>query len=285
MLKYFSEPYPHNALSTRHWLLISAGAGAFVGLFLVFFQPFGSDNWEHPRKPFILGGYGAVTFFCMALFSYVLPRLFKTWYSETHWTVGREIIWTLSVIVLITVGNLVYSQWLFGNTFSIKSFTLWLGITASVGIIPTTIITLLNYNRLLRKYTTSSLLVKEEKNIPKASESFPEIRLTAENEKETLVLSAEELLFIESADNYSEVVFWKENKVQKVLLRSSLSRLDEQIKHPSIARCHRSYIINLQQVKTISGNAQGYKLQLQNWETALPVARRYTEFVKGYFKN
>lgn len=285
MLKYFSEPYPHNALSTRHWLLMSAGAGAFVGLFLVFFQPFGSATWEHPRKPFILGGYGAVTFFCMGLFSYSLPRLFKNWYSETHWTVGREILWTLSVIVLITVGNLLYSQWLFGNTFSIRNFLLWLGITASVGIIPAIVITLLNYNRLLRKYTTGSLLVKKEENKADNPTSLPNIRLTSENEKETLILSPEELLFVESADNYSEVVFWKESKIHKVLLRSSLSRLEEQINYPSIARCHRSYIINLRQVNTISGNAQGYKLQLQNWDTALPVARRYTEFVKGYFKN
>lgn len=162
----------------------------------------------------------------------------------------------------------------------------WLGITASIGITPVTVITLVNYNRLLRKYATGSLSVKNaDISIETNSTPQDEIKLIAENEKDTLVLVAEELLFIESADNYSEVVFWKENKLQKVLLRSSLSRLEEQIKHSFIARCHRSYIINLRQVTDISGNAQGYKLQLQNWGVALPVARRYTDLVKEYFKK
>jgi DNA-binding LytR/AlgR family response regulator len=203
-----------------------------------------------------------------------------------NWTVGREIVWNVLIILFITLGNLFYSQLFFGRLFNVRSILFLLGMTASIGIIPATVITLVNYNRLLRKYATDSLLVKNaETSIDTNSVSKGEIKLVAENEKDTIILTVEELLFVESADNYSEVVFWKENKLQKVLLRSSLSRIEEQIYYSFIARCHRSYIINLRQVTDISGNAQGYKLQLHNWETALPVARRYTDFVKEYFRK
>jgi LytTr DNA-binding domain len=286
MLSYFSQPYPHNHLTTRHWLLTSAGTGLFVSLFLVFFQPFGSSQWHDPRKPLLLGGYGVVTFICVASISYFIPRWFKNWYIETHWTVGREIVWNILMILLITFGNLLYSQCFLGMIFSLRSMLFWLGITASIGIIPATVITLLNYNRLLRKHSTGSLLVKgAEASMKSTTEQQDEIRLIAENGKDTLVLMSQDLLFIESADNYSEVVFWKDNKIQKVLIRSSLSRIEEQINQAFIVRCHRSYIINLRQVTGISGNAQGYKLQFQNWESTLPVARRYTDLVKEYFKK
>ena len=93
------------------------------------------------------------------------------------------------------------------------------------------------------------------------------------------------LLFIESADNYSEVVFLQNGQPKKTLLRGSLSRFEEQAHHPDVVRCHRSFVVNLQRVESISGNAQGYKLQLQNYPSPIPVARRYGDFVAGYFKK
>lgn len=152
----------------------------------------------------------------------------------------------------------------------------------AVGIIPASVITLINYNRLLRKHLTTDFRVKghsAEASLPK------QLTLMAENEKDSLTVSADDLLFIESANNYSEVVFWRDEKREKKLLRSSLSRIEEQIQDAGIVRCHRSYIVNLRQVENISGNAQGYKLQLKNEASVLPVARRYGDLVAGYFRK
>ncbi len=159
---------------------------------------------------------------------------------------------------------------------------MWIAITAAVGVIPATVITLLNYTRLLRKYGGGDLAVKQS-----LTEFHPSQTLTfmAENEKDTLTLALDELLFIESADNYSEIVFLQNEKTKKSLLRGSLSRFEEQAQHPDVLRCHRSYIVNLGQVESISGNAQGYKLQLKNCATPIPVARRYGDLVMGYFKK
>lgn len=52
---------------------------------------------------------------------------------------------------------------------------------------------------------------------------------------------------------------------------------------PEFYRCHRTYIVNLQKVKHISGNAQGYKLHLENIDTLIPVSRSLNEGIAAKF--
>lgn len=283
MFRFLTQPYPHDKHNFRRWLLTSAGAGLFVALFLLIFQPFGSASWDDPRKPYILAGYGLVTFGCLLLVGPLFPFFFKNFFDEKNWTVGREILWNLIIIVFIAFGNLAYSTWTLGEDFS--NVFVWLGITAAVGIIPSTVITLLSYTRLLRKYATADLRVGNHEPETTALPRPEVLTFTAENEKDALTLAVDDLLFIESADNYSEIVFLQNEKRKKTLLRGSLSRFEEQAQHPDVLRCHRSYIVNLGQVESISGNAQGYRLQLKNCASPVPVARRYGDLVAGYFKK
>lgn len=278
MHAYFQQPYPHRQQSLRQWALIALGAGLFVGLFLNIFQPFGSDDWQDPAKPYILAGYGVVTFICLMLVKLLIPTVFKQWYAEEHWTVAKEIGWTLLIILLITLGNMVYGRIIFGWSFSLGSLLVWLGITGAIGMMPATVVTMINYTQLVRRYDTNQLKIP----VITTPVVVHIVKLVADNEKDTIVVNLCDLLFIESADNYSEVVSLTDKKAQKTLLRGSLSRMEEQLTHP-VVRCHRSYIVNLQQVERISGNAQGYKLHLHDWPAPIPVARRFSDLVKGYF--
>ncbi|MFC0185517.1 LytTR family transcriptional regulator DNA-binding domain-containing protein [Pseudarcicella hirudinis] len=76
------------------------------------------------------------------------------------------------------------------------------------------------------------------------------------------------------------MVYEKDGQVYKELIRSSLSRLEGQIDNPEIVRCHRSFIVNLSKVASVSGNAQGYKLKLKGYEMLVPVARKNSDIVK-----
>lgn len=283
MFTFLTQPYPREQRNARRWLLTSALTGAFVAIFLLVFQPFGVAQWDDPAKPYVLGGFGVVTFVCLGMTGLIFPAAFKSWFAESTWTVGREILWSSTNVCFIALGNMVYSGWMFGGVYG--NLLPWLGITAAIGVIPMTVITLVNYMRLLRKYTTTDLYV--EKQEPEATALLlPEVlTFTAENEKDVLTLAMNDLLFIESADNYSEVVFLQNEKIKKMLLRGSLSRFEEQAHHPDVVRCHRSHVVNLGQVESISGNAQGYKLQLKNCQTPIPVARRYGDLVAAYFKK
>ena len=81
-------------------------------------------------------------------------------------------------------------------------------------------------------------------------------------------------------DNYVTVVYQEtDGKLKKELLRSSLSKVESQIQFTYILRCHRSYMVKLQKVYKVSGNAQGYKLHLWQVAEPLPVSRGYAKQV------
>lgn len=280
MLKILSQPYPHGAYTTQRLLITALGAGVFVALFLILFQPFGSQQWESPFKSLYLWGYGGVTTVILLFISFVIPQFFRNWFAEKNWTVGKEILLLILIIFCISQGNFLYSSLIFKDThFTLETFLGWLYATAAIGIFPSIMMALLNYNYQLRKYTRDHFRITAPSEAEKNIESILEIELLAENEKDRLKIPAADLLYIESADNYSEVVFLRNGKVLKELIRSSLSRLEGQIAVDFVRRCHRSYIVNLHQVASVSGNAQGYKLHLRDLSEPVPVARKYSEEV------
>lgn len=107
-----------------------------------------------------------------------------------------------------------------------------------------------------------------------------EIIFTAENEKDFVKIASEELLYLESADNYSNIFLIKQNELSKILIRSTLNRLIGQVSEGHIVRTHRSFIVNLKHVRKVSGNAQGYKLHLYFNDILIPVARGYSTVIE-----
>lgn len=301
MVELFRQPYPINDSLPWH-LRKAALIGLFVGLFLLVFQPFGLNEWQTPDKALKLLGFGAVTFFITAFNLTVWARLLPQFFAEANWTVGREITFTTANILLIAIANRFYLGWLLEHIeYSGLGWPGMILVTFLVGLFPVTGLVLFRYITRLRKYSrqASELLVPEQSpvNFPAASESVPPsekpvdsaVTLVADNEKDTLTLVSSDLLFIESSDNYCTVVYLKNNQPVKPLLRSSLSRLESQIvEQPGprthIVRCHRSYMVNLSRVERVTGNAQGYKLHLQDGQFIIPVARKYNDTLVAELK-
>lgn len=280
MFSILSQPYPPGIREPSRIVRVSVATGAFVFAFLYLFQPFGASNWQDPHKHWYLLGFGGVTTLLLAGVMYGFPRLFAGWFAERHWTVGKEILWQILIVVSIAIGNFLYSSIVFGNYHpGLGGLLTWILITAAVGVFPATVISFINYTYQLRKYTREQFGVEAPTEAQQATEAATTLRLVAENDKDFLELPIADLLYVESADNYSEVVFRKEGRLVKELIRGSLSRLEGQISIDHIMRCHRSYIVNLHQVASVSGNAQGYKLHLHGLAEPIPVARKYSEVV------
>jgi DNA-binding LytR/AlgR family response regulator len=107
------------------------------------------------------------------------------------------------------------------------------------------------------------------------------LHLKGDNLSENFQLAADDFLFASANDNYTHIFYLRDGLVQQVLFRVSVKSLSEQAAGaPSIFRCHKSFLVNLQQVAHISGNAQGYKLHLQQNEFSVPVSRSLNSQVK-----
>lgn len=282
MLKILQQPYPFGEKSNFRLLLQSFGEGTFIALFLILFQPFGLTEWQDPNKNWYLAGYGLVTMFCGIILRFIIFKTFPKYHNESSWNIGKEILSILLLILMVAFGNVLLSKIAFNLSISFGSFLWMLVGVMIIGIFPATFGVMLNYIVQLKKYN-QPIVVQHHSVSELSSESISEnrtLKLIAENEKDSIELSTDSLYYIESSDNYSTVYFEKESKLQKELLRSSLTRLEGQISSENIVRCHRSFIVNLDKVEKVTGNAQGYKLHLEAPELLVPVARKYSEIVE-----
>lgn len=100
-----------------------------------------------------------------------------------------------------------------------------------------------------------------------------------------LSLSPENLYYIESDDNYIKV-WYSDNKgeIKQYMLRCRLKTVEESFKGSGLVRCHRKYIVNINKVKVLRKETDGYVLDLDNEAIpVLPVTKTYTDAVLSHF--
>jgi hypothetical protein len=252
--------------------------GLFVGFFLIAFQPFNTHLWEAPYKNLLLAGYGLVSFSGATLAYAILFALYRPEQLERQWMIWKELVLEMSFLLLIALGNMLYSSVVIGfGQISAASLIQWLSVVALVGVIPIAVSILYKYERYTQlNQGTAQKLDRMLAQYHAPLQVSPDPVFVSENEKETFLCPLSDLLYLESADNYTCFVFLNEGKLQKRLLRGPLRRFEQQAEpHAEMVRCHRSYLVNLRQVHQVSGNAQGYRLHLLNGAVEIPVSRQY----------
>ena len=96
----------------------------------------------------------------------------------------------------------------------------------------------------------------------------------------------ENLLYLESAENYVNICYLNKGKVSKYLLRDTLKKMEESFAGTEIIRCHRSYIVNFEKVKVIRKDRDGLKLEFDNPSMAdIPVSKTYVNAVMQTFSK
>lgn len=277
MFAFFNQPYPFITEIGRH-IRINVLIGTFIGLFLIVFQPFNTNIWVTEYKIFKLAGFGVIAFLVPTIITLAQQYIYGLEKLEPRWTVKYELCLMVSNLAIITLINLFYGNILDTVSFSLSGYFGFFLVVMSLGVFPIMGNLLFKYNRYqqINKAEAATLSQNlQSYQLPTESSKSEQVTLVAENKKDAISLNINDLLYIESADNYSNVVFLKDGKIQKELLRGALKRFEQQLDLPLVQRCHRSYIVNLQQVIDIKGNAQGYRMTLSHGDVLIPVARNY----------
>jgi DNA-binding LytR/AlgR family response regulator len=96
----------------------------------------------------------------------------------------------------------------------------------------------------------------------------------------------ENLLYLESAENYVTICYLNKGKISKYLLRDTLKKMEETFSGTEIIRCHRSYIVNFENVKVIRKDKDGLKLELESPSVIdIPVSKTYVDNVMQTFSR
>ena len=126
----------------------------------------------------------------------------------------------------------------------------------------------------------SEMYSKQSESVSPASTTEKKkytIKISTDNLENEIHLSSASFKFAKASGNYVEFFYFKENKVVKDLQRITLSKFEEQISKSelNVMKTHRSYVVNLDAVEDVQGNAQGYVLSLTNTDERVPVARNH----------
>lgn len=100
-------------------------------------------------------------------------------------------------------------------------------------------------------------------------------------------VNSSNLYYIESDDNYIKVWYTdSKNELKTYMVRCRLKTVEESFLGSGLVRCHRKYIVNMDKVRVMRKEAEGYELVLDNDSIApIPVTKTYTDTVLGYFKE
>jgi len=252
--------------------------GVFVFSFLFIFKPFGLDS-TGPDLLRITLGYGIVCFLVMIFLNVFVMRIFPSYFEEDRWTLGRDLFWSMVNVMLIGFCNLLFSSWMGISNMNWKTIVILQIYTGLVGIFPVVVSLLWKENRLRNKHTRASEALPVRLTFIRESSST--IHVASENQGESFDLEKNDLLYLHSAENYVEVYFLENGKIQKRIIRNTLKQFAKDWEaEPALFRCHKSYLINLTHVRAITGNAQGLKAQVEHVDTTIPISRLLIDELK-----
>ena len=288
---FLQKPYPYFYFSLRSFLTFLA-VGVFIALFLIIFEPFGIARWQTDNKTLKLIGFGAVSFvFPLAFKGMCNLILHDKWFDV--WTVWKEMLTLLTMLLVVAFGNLLFSRFIGISSIGWREFMNVSIFTFLVGIFPVVFSVAFKYHKFLALNTQEALVMDEamqERFSETGQRSVQTVvqtsyELVAENNKDKILLEPKHLLFIESTGNYCEVAFLENGALKKELIRSSLKRLEEQVKNGTVLRCHRAFLVNLKNAEHIEGNAQGYRISFKNTDETIPVSRQYGKIILEQLKH
>ncbi len=284
MLAFLKKPYPFPTAAIER-LRSSVIISGFVFLFLWVFQPFELHAIEEHKFAIILG-YGVTCLVAMLAVNFTIPELIPAMFDEEDWNTGREILWVLVHISTVAFANAVYSDLVGVFELSTLSIFIFFVYTLIIGVFPVTGTIILNQIRLQKKYERASDLINSAAH---SHASEPHLRhskstilsIPSESGQTELEIESKDFYFVKAEGNYVEIFFKREGEHKKLLMRNTMKNIDLMLtKHAELWRCHRSYIVNMQHIEKVSGNAQGYSLYINDSTHKVPVSRQLNEELK-----
>ncbi len=261
----------------RYNLKLNSNFSIGVFLFILFFRPFEASYSNVNNLIIFFSGFSGIIFLFNNLFYIAVPTVFSKSYRITDWEFGPPLILSTFALIFNSVAFTFYLRYV-GKT-SISFYTVFKIVIICLSVV---VLIRLLYRLRSQYYQlkaingdafNSDIYVKQDK-IPN------KIELKSENKSEKVELSFNNIFTIKAADNYVEINYKHKDDFRKKLLRSTLKNIEIQLEsYPNFVRCHRTYIVNLNNVNRLVKNYKGNILEMTNNEE-IPVSRHYLLKVK-----
>lgn len=272
LISFFSRPLPQN--DQGNWLQAGLIAGVIVFFLLFFLRPFGLGQFE---------GNLFIVALCFSLLSVAVTWCYgecvlRPWVRRVKtWRVWHECTAILLLFCCIGLGNSILSIIWFPNPVSLQLFLAYLYATLLFGIPITLTIVALKYQRRLRT-RLAELLPKDTDARAEETVTFHDTSVRGND----LALPLSDFLYAESQKNCVDIYFLREGHVEHQQLRTTLTSVLADANEKSIFQCHRSFIVNLSNIRSAHGNSNGYQLTVGDEHHTVPVSRSYVKTLRSF---
>lgn len=252
----------------------------FALIFINIYKPFSSESWYNVSefKFFLFSSLIILT----GVLVVVISRIIMYYYGKKHTiSYSAYAIWILLEIFFMALFYTVYTLVLSPKREYLAVFKESVVNTSLVLLLPYAALHL--YFSYREKERQLQLLASEheettaQQNIYSFYDEKNELRLSVKRDN---------LLYIESADNYVCIWYLNKGTVSKFMLRNSLKTIEESLSKTNVQRCHRSYMVNFDQVKVIQRRKDGMYMDLGvDRVPDIPISKTYSEKVIQWFIN
>lgn len=255
-----NKDYPlHRKKSVHLWVAMTLSIWVYV--FLFFSEPFDINRFSQNEKIWLLPCFGL-----LAGISYYIPLFYqyKILNKKNHWNIKNEI----TFVGLVVFIGAFFFYFFYKNfvaeyepgTYNFFDYLKKVYLPAIVIILPLLMIS----RYIIAKYSEG-----------KSSNS--KILIKGKGQYDFIKLELEDLLFVQSSNNYIDVYFLEHKTLQKKVIRSTIAEVAMLL--PNLVKIHRSFLINPSHFKQ-------FKTENKKWFVdvghgfVLPVSRGLQNSVK-----
>lgn len=253
----------------------------FALVFINIYSPFNASSWfEVGRIEFFF--YSSAFILFGMLIIVVSKLIFFLIARRRKFTYLLFGIWHVMEVLLLAVTYLVVDLVMLNSEAElVERFISLLFITLLVLAIP--------YSLSWLWISLKDKRDKLEGHTQDTSQEFRERKMITfrdETDKLRFSIKSQDILYVESTDNYVTVHTIEKGKIKKIMLRNTMKRLEKELEGTLIQRCHRSYMVNFENIKLVKLISTNLYIYMDyGEEIRIPVSRTYAEHVHEFLNR
>jgi hypothetical protein len=257
--------------------------GLFALAFINMYSPFGVDKWYHPQSKIQLFFYSSLIIL-MGMALIVIDRIILFKVSQKY-TLNyfQYSVWIFLEILSLSIVYAVFAKYLLDDKrIFYDIFEVTIKNTSLVLLLPYTVLW------LYLAYKEKTKQLEEISQSGKSNKHKTDRMVPFRDDKGKLKISIilDDILYLESSDNYVLIYYVSNNKISKYMIRNTLKNLEVKLLDQGFIRCHRSYLVNFVKVKLLKREKEGLFIELNSEpQLVLPVSKTYVSAMIESFSN
>lgn len=237
--------------SIKHHLIVGLLIALWLFAFAFVIKPFDDGTLNFRSWFFISFGFSVLAFICYGILTILQKRIYK---NISQWNLSLEIGSILFFFLIYLFGIYTfYKSPILNGGYDFSEFFSIIFIKVALILSPIII--------LARRYLIKLIPIKDDI-----------LTFTGENKLDILKIKKADLVCISNAQNYVEIFYVENGKLQSKLIRSSLKKNLEDFTF--LIQIHRSHLINPSHFKSWRNSNTIILTQIE-----LPVSKNYKESV------